>query len=125
MKSSRRGRFAEDRCGEPPAIVAGSTRFAAVYRELRVYTVRPGAMDTWVAEWLEHICPLRRSLGFSIPAAWVVEGADRFVWLLEYSGADYEAANQLYYDSPERQAVDPEPTRHLMNTEHWRLRSVL
>jgi hypothetical protein len=55
----------------------------------------------------------------------VVEGEDRFVWLLEYSGADYEAANRAYYASPERKAVDPEPTRHLMNTEHWILESVL
>jgi hypothetical protein len=96
-----------------------------VYRELRVYTVRPGAMDAWVAEWSKLICPLRRRFGFDISAAWVVEGEDRFVWLLEYSGADYEAANRAYYASPERQAVDPEPTRHLMNTEHWILRSVL
>jgi hypothetical protein len=96
-----------------------------VYRELRVYTVRPGAMDAWVAEWSERVCPLRRRFGFDIPAAWVVEGEDRFVWLLEYSGADYEAANRAYYASPERRAVDPEPTRHLMNTEHWILQSVL
>jgi hypothetical protein len=37
---------------------------------------------------------------------------------VDYSGADYEAANRAYYASPERQAVDPEPTRHLTNTEH-------
>jgi NIPSNAP len=90
-----------------------------------VYTVRPGAMDAWVAEWREHVYPLRRALGFSIPAAWVVEDGDRFVWLLEYDGAEYEAANAAYYDSPERQALDPDPARHLSATEHWPLLSVL
>jgi hypothetical protein len=95
-----------------------------VYRELRVYTVRPGAMEDWVTEWREYVYPLRRKLGFAIPAAWVVEGEDRFVWLLEYDGDDYEAANAAYYDSPERQALDPDPTRHLAATEHWPLQTV-
>jgi NIPSNAP len=100
-------------------------RFAAVYRELRVYTVKPGAMEAWVNEWRAHVYPLRRKLGFSIPAAWVVEGEDRFVWLLEYAGDDYVAANEAYYASRERRAFEPEPTRHLAATEHWPLRSIV
>jgi hypothetical protein len=96
-----------------------------VYRELRVYTVRPGAMDAWLCEWREHVYPLRLKLGFAIPAAWVVEGQDRFVWLLEYDGDDYEAANEAYYASPERQTLDPDPARHLSATEHWPLQPVL
>ena len=96
-----------------------------MYAELRVYTVKPGAMDAWVREWLEHVVPLRRELGFSIPAAWIVEEEDRFVWLLEYDGDDFEAANGAYYDAPQRRAIDPEPTRHLEHTEHWPLRPVL
>lgn len=96
-----------------------------MYRELRVYTIKPGVMEAWLAEWREHVFPLRLKLGFSIPAAWVVESENRFVWLLEYGGDDYEAANEAYYASPERQAVEPEPTRHLAATEHWPLRSIL
>jgi hypothetical protein len=96
-----------------------------VYVELRVYTVKPGAMEAWVREWLDAVVPLRRRLGFSIPGAWVVQGEDRFVWLLAYEGDDYEAANEAYYASAERKAFDPEPTRHLERTEHWQLRSVL
>ena len=96
-----------------------------MYRELRVYTVKPGVMEAWLAEWREYVFPLRLKLGFSIPAAWVVESENRFVWLLEYGGDDYEAANEAYYASPERQAVEPEPTRHLAATEHWPLRSIL
>jgi hypothetical protein len=100
-------------------------RFAAVYRELRVYTVQAGAMDAWVAEWRAHVYPLRVKLGFAVPAAWVVESEDRFVWLLEYEGDDYESANAAYYESPERQALDPDPARHLAATEHWPLRPVV
>lgn len=94
-----------------------------MYRELRVYTVEPGAMETWISEWREHVYPLRRRLGFAIPAAWV--SGDRFVWLLEYDGDDYEAANKAYYAAPERRALEPDPARHLAATEHWPLRSVL
>lgn len=90
-----------------------------------MYTIKPGVMEAWLAEWREHVFPLRLKLGFSIPAAWVVESENRFVWLLEYGGDDYETANEAYYASPERQAVEPEPTRHLAATEHWPLRSIL
>lgn len=96
-----------------------------MYLELRVYAVKPGAMDAWVAEWRQLVVPLRERLGFKVPAAWVVEGQDRFVWMLVYDGNDYEKANEAYYESPERKAFDPEPTRHLEATEHWPLRSVL
>ena len=82
-------------------------------------------MQAWVSEWREHVYPLRVRLGFAVPAAWVVEGGDRFVWLLEYDGDDFEAANAAYYDSSERQALDPDPARHLSATEHWPLQSVL
>ena len=96
-----------------------------MYLELRVYAVKPGAMEAWVAEWRELVVPLRKRLGFSVPAAWIVEDADRFVWLLGYDGDDYEGANEAYYASPERQALDPDPSRHLEATEHWPLQPVL
>jgi hypothetical protein len=96
----------------------------AVYAELRVYTIHPDAMDAWLAEWREHVYPLRLRLGFRIPAAWVA-GDDRFVWVLAYDGEDFEAANQAYYASAERRAVQPEPSRHVRHAEHWPLRPVL
>ena len=95
-----------------------------MYAELRVYRVDPGAMEAWVAEWLEHVYPLRLSMGFGIPAAWIA-GDDRFVWVLTYDGDDFDAANQAYYASPKRLAIDPEPSRHVTHTESWPLRSVL
>lgn len=82
-------------------------------------------MESWLAEWRRHIYPLRLKLGFSIPAAWVVEGEDRFVWLLEYAGEDFEAADAAYYASPERRAVEPDPARHLLAAEHWPLRAIV
>lgn len=95
-----------------------------MYAELRVYTVDPEAMDAWVEEWREHVLPLRQQFGFRIPVAWVA-GEDRFVWLLEYDGEDYQVANDAYYASDERRAVRPDPSRHVRHAEHWRVQRVL
>lgn len=95
-----------------------------VYAELRVYTIEPDAMETWVEEWLERVVPLRERFGFRVPLAWVA-GEDRFVWLLEYDGDDYDAANDAYYASDERRALRPEPSRHIRHAEHWPVRPVV
>jgi hypothetical protein len=43
-----------------------------------------------------------------VVGAWVDRENNRFVWVV--SGPDdFEAAVKTYYDSPERQAVKPEP----------------
>ncbi len=90
-----------------------------------MYTIKPGVMEAWLAEWREHVFPLRVKLGFSIPAAWVVESENRFVWLLEYGGADgYDAADERYYQSEERRSLDPDPARHLVRIETRRLRAL-
>jgi hypothetical protein len=96
-----------------------------VYRELRVYTVKHGAMEAWLGEWREQVYPLRLKLGFSIPAAWVVDAENRFIWVLEYDGDDFAAANDAYYASPERRAIDPDPARHLVAAEQWPLRAIV
>jgi hypothetical protein len=36
--------------------------------------------------------------------------ASRFVWIVGYDG-DIRAANEAYYSSPERHAMDPDPAR--------------
>jgi hypothetical protein len=97
----------------------------AVEYQLRVYRVKPGAMSAWVEEWRQHVAPLRRKFGFGIIGPWVIEAEDKFVWVLAYEGEQgWEAADAAYYASDERKAVDPEPTRHLLATEHWMMRPV-
>ncbi len=94
--------------------------------QLRVYTVKPGAMDDWVREWKEKIYPLRRKHGFQILGAWVVEPENKFVWILHYDGPeDWATKDGAYYASEDRKNVSPDPVRHLAKTEHWFLRPVL
>lgn len=81
--------------------------------ELRDYRIAEGSLDRWVEEWLSGIAPLRRELGFSIDRAWTVEEDSRFVWLLSHPGdwEAFEAADEAYYDSPQRASLDPNPAR--------------
>ena len=89
--------------------------------QLRIYTVHPGAMDAWIDEWRRHIGPLRRRFGFEVLGPWVTVD-DRFVWILGFGGADWQAADDAYYASDERRAIDPDPARHLLHTEQWMMR---
>jgi hypothetical protein len=82
--------------------------------QLRVYGVREGEWDPWVREWREHILPLRRAKGFEVLGPWRSEDG-RFVWLIGHE--DFAAADDSYYESPERAAIEPDPARHLTTTE--------
>ncbi len=93
--------------------------------ELRIYTVKPGVMAIWVGEWKDRIRPLRQKFGFEIVGPWIDEKHNQFIWILRYHGpGTYEAANAAYYESAERQALDPDPARHLAKTEHRPIRPV-
>jgi hypothetical protein len=77
--------------------------------------VKTGAMETWVSEWRDVVLPLRRKFGFEVVGAWTVAEEDRFVWIIGHE--DFEAADDIYYASPERTQLDPEPARHLAETD--------
>ena len=92
---------------------------------LRIYTIRAGAMETWLEEWRRHVVPLRRSLGFEVLGAWVAEHDDTFTWLLGYDGpGTIEDANAAYYASPGRAALDPDPARHIAEARQLPVRAV-
>lgn len=85
--------------------------------QLRMYRVRAGEMDEWISEWREHVVPLRRANGFTVLGPWIRREEDLFVWLVGHE--ELEAANEAYYASPERAALDPDPARHLAETSTW------
>ena len=78
--------------------------------QLREYTIEDGLLDDFVREWSELVLPLRVSLGFSVVGPWIEREASRFVWVVGYDG-DIRGANDAYYASPERAAMDPDPAR--------------
>jgi hypothetical protein len=90
--------------------------------QLRMYRVRSGEMDEWIQEWREHVLPLRRAHGFSVVGPWVRREEDLFVWLIGHR--EREAANASYYASPARRSLDPDPARHLAETNAWIVESL-
>jgi hypothetical protein len=85
--------------------------------QLRLYRVKEGELDDWIAEWRDHVLPLRRAHGFEVLGPWIVRGENRFVWIVGHE--DFEAADEAYYKSPDRRAVEPDPVRHLAETQAW------
>jgi hypothetical protein len=78
--------------------------------QLRIYRIQEGAIDEFVREWRELVLPLRARLGFSVVGPWVNRDESRFVWLVGYDG-NVREANERYYASDERAAMDPDPAR--------------
>ena len=90
--------------------------------QLRLYTVAGGAMEAFVDEWYAGVRPLRLAQGFSVGGRWGGADGRTFTWLLGHDG-DFEAADEAYYASDERRALDPDPARHLDDVKTWFLRS--
>jgi len=86
--------------------------------QLRNYIINRGEMDIFVQGWRESIVPLRLKHGFTIDGAWIVEGENRFVWMVSYEGDEsWDAVEQAYYNDPQRQALNPGPAQHIAHME--------
>ena len=82
-------------------------------QQLRIYTLAPGRYNEFLEVWRHDVVPLRQRHGFDVVAAWADTEADRFVWVVAHDG-DFAAAEQAYYDSPERAALDPPPSAFIV-----------
>jgi hypothetical protein len=92
--------------------------------QLRVYGIEPGRLDDFVAAWTAGVLPLRRRFGFEA-TAWTVPGEDTFVWMLSYAGpATFAEADALYYASPERADLRPDPAEWIVSNETRWLQSI-
>ncbi len=87
--------------------------------QLREYIVEAGRLEDFVREWKGLVLPLRERQGFTVLGPWVEREASRFVWLVGYDG-DIREADERYYASPERAAMDPDPARLVVEaTQVW------
>ena len=94
--------------------------------QLRDYRIRAGELDHFIDEWRTQLAPLRRAIGFEIPAAWTVPEESRFVWLLVHPGGwdAFAEADNAYFASPQRAAFDPDPARLIEEQRNVRLTEV-
>jgi len=82
--------------------------------QLRDYGITEDRLHDFVEAWTRGVLPLRRAAGFEV-MAWTVPGESRFVWLLGYDGpGSFAAADDAYYDSPERAALEPDPAQWIV-----------
>jgi hypothetical protein len=90
-------------------------------RQLRIYTIRDGALEEFVQRWQQGVLPLRVRHGFTVEGAWVVPDQSRFVWLLSYAGpGTFQQADAAYYASPEREELRPDPAELISgNVTYW------
>jgi NIPSNAP len=94
-----------------------------VTTHVRIYRIRPGALEAFVDEWRTQVAPLRRRHGFEIHGAWASVDDDTFVWIVGHEG-DFAAADRAYYESPERKALEPDPARHILEPRSFLARPV-
>ncbi|MEK6224789.1 MAG: NIPSNAP family protein [Chloroflexota bacterium] len=94
--------------------------------QLRHFRIRAGNMNAFLDAWLRGVYPLRRKFGFIFAGAWVVEGADEFVWIIGYYGPEgFAAADKRYWESVERKRISPDPAQYIEAPLNQMMRSVL
>jgi hypothetical protein len=94
--------------------------------QLRIYTINRGRLDEFAAAWRTGVYPLRLKHGFRIPSAWINRETNQFIWLLQYDGPDgWEAREALYYSSPERLAMNPDPAPLIARNESYIVEAVV
>jgi hypothetical protein len=99
----------------------------AVAKQLRVYTVKEGQLDNWVALFKRGTAPLRRANGFEVQA-WTAPQTNQFVWIVDHEGSPEEflAADKAYYALPEHAPLHQEALGYLEEgkSQSWFLEPV-
>jgi hypothetical protein len=94
--------------------------------QLRMYTINKGQMEAFLRVWREQVVPLRVKCGFAVDAAWVIEGENRFFWIVSYDGAqEWKTLEDAYITSPERRNMNPEPAQFIAHMEVRFISSVM
>jgi hypothetical protein len=79
--------------------------------QLRMYEVKDGQMDTFLAIFPEVVVA-RRAVGFEVIGAWMIAEKNQFIWIVG-SEDGIETTSERYYASDQRKAIEPEPAKLL------------
>jgi hypothetical protein len=95
-------------------------------QQLRIYTINNGKMHDFVQSWCDVLRPLRLASGWRVDGGWVIEGESKFVWILALEGdEDWDTKNALYFNSPERKNINPDPSQWIAHIEARFIQTVL
>ncbi len=88
--------------------------------QLRIYTIKSGRMKDFVKGWTDGIAPLRRSFGYQVDGAWIMDKENRFVWIVSSDGTeDWDRLYKRYMTSDGRKALQPDPAQWIEKSESW------
>lgn len=86
--------------------------------QLRIYTINPGMMDSWLKLFEESIRPVHSKLGMPVERTWVNAEANEFVWIRSFKNAEeIPSKEEAYFASPERKALGDTPQKHIAKME--------
>lgn len=81
-------------------------------QQLRIYDVRPGHLDDFVAVWRRQIVPLRVSAGYKILAAWADYHSSTFCWLVGWApSTTLGELEAKYKELRAAESLDPDPAQ--------------
>ena len=86
--------------------------------QLRIYTINPGMMESWLKLFEEHIRPVHSKLGMPVERTWVNAEDNEFVWVRSFKNAEeIPGKEEAYFASPERKALGDTPQKHIAKME--------
>jgi hypothetical protein len=86
--------------------------------ELRIYRLRDGELDRFVAAWRRHVLPLRARFGFRVLGSWQHPDANEFVWQLAYDGPEGIAERERQYaDARALEHFEDDPAQYVESAE--------
>lgn len=86
--------------------------------QLRIYTINPGMMNSWLKLFNEQIRPIHLKLGIPVEAAWVNVEENEFIWIRSFENSDAISEKEAaYFASPERKALGGQPGEHICKME--------
>jgi hypothetical protein len=78
--------------------------------QVRIYTINKGKLNEFVKAWNKGVVPLRLRHGFKIGGAWTVK--------------DWHTKQEVYYNSPERKALDLDPAQYIARVQEYFISSI-
>jgi hypothetical protein len=94
--------------------------------EMRTYTVKDGMLDSYLELFNRQIVPNHKKHGISVLGAWVDRQKNQVTWIRTFASRDDRKSKlDVYEVSPERDAVFPIASYHMVHHEVRVLESVL
>jgi hypothetical protein len=94
--------------------------------EVRTYTVNDGMLDSYLELFNRQIVPNHRKYGIPIIGAWADRAKNEITWIRTFaSREDRKAKLDVYEATPERDAVFPIATYHMVKAEVKVLEDIL